>query len=168
MALIKITQLLCVMALVTIVSLRAAMAQNKAASSQTVITSDQMVFDYKKHVAEFKGHVVADDGTMLIKSDKMIVYFGETNQVQAIKADGNVQIHSEDKDGSADVAIYRAKDSSVQLQGDAKVARGAESVSGSEIVIWLNDDRMVVKKGSRLVMNTDSGSGVKRAAQSKP
>lgn len=143
-------------------------AKATAASTETVITSDQMVFDYKKHVAEFKGHVVADDGTMLVKSEKMLVYFGETNQIQAIKADGNVTIHSEDKDGSADVATYRAKDSSVQLQGNAKVTRGTESVSGKEIVIWLNDDKMVVKNGSRLIMNTESGASAKRAVLAKP
>lgn len=144
------------------------MAQEKSGSTETVITADQMVFDYKKHVAEFKGHVMADDGTMIVKSDKMLIYFGETNQIQAIKADGNVQIHSEDKDGSSDVAVYRAKDASVQLQGNARVTRGAESVSGEEIVIWLNDDRMIVKKSTRLIMNHESGSGAKRAVQAAP
>lgn len=144
-----------------------AMAQ-PTAEAPTVITSDQMVFDYKKHVAEFTGNVVADDGTMIVKSDKMVVYFGETNQIQAIKADGNVQIHSEDKSGSSDSAVYRAKDGTVELKGNAKVNRGVESVSGKEIVVWLNEDRMVVKDGGRLIMNTDATPGATSAKRNSP
>jgi lipopolysaccharide transport protein LptA len=138
------------------------LVQKKSGRGETVITSDQIVFDYKRHVAEFKGSVVADDGEMVVKADKMVVSFGETNEIQAIKADGNVEITSEDKVGHANSAIYRSKDSSVQLLGNAQVTRGADSVSGQEIVIWINDDRMIVKKGSKLIMNTGSASGATR------
>ena len=113
----------------------------------TVITAKSLKFDYKRSMATFEGDVVVVDPEVRMEDDKLNVVFGQTNELKAVTATGDVRLWHEDKLASCRRAIYMARTGEVILQGDAKVARGTDVVAGNEITFWLHEDRMICKPG---------------------
>jgi lipopolysaccharide export system protein LptA len=133
--------------------------QAHGAPKETVITSKKMNFDYKRNVVEFNGSVVVVDPQMRMESDTLTVLLAGTNEVKSVTADGAVRIKLPDKAGTCDKAVYTAKESKIVMTGNAKVVvREKDSVSGDEITIWFNEDRMVCKP-ARLVITPDDKGG---------
>ncbi len=124
----------------------------KGASGPTKITSDRLEFDYHNFVALFDGHVVVTDPEFVLTTDKMLVFFENTNDVKRVDCVGNVDMRSDDIHAKAGRAIYTRENAQVVLQDEPVVTKEAsdkdrQSVSGETIRIWLNDERVVVENG---------------------
>jgi lipopolysaccharide export system protein LptA len=133
--------------------------QANADPKETVITSLKMNFDYKRNFVEFTGNVVVVDPQMRLESDSLTILLAGTNEVKSVTADGTVRIKLSDKTGTCDKAVYTTKDSKIVMTGNAKVVvRGKDSVTGDEITIWFNEDR-IASKPARLVITPDDKGG---------
>ena len=124
----------------------------RGASGPTKITSDRLEFDYHNFVALFDGHVVVTDPEFVLRTDKMLVFFENTNDVKRVDCVGNVDMRSDDIHAKAGRAIYTRENAQVVLQDEPVVTKEAsdtdrQSVSGETIRIWLNDERVVVENG---------------------
>ena len=121
------------------------------ASGPTKITSDRLEFDYHNFVALFDGHVVVTDPQFVLKTDKMLVFFENTNDVKRVDCVGSVDMSSGDIRARAGRAAYTRENAQVMLQDEPVVTKGEggdrPSVSGEISRIWLNDERVVVENG---------------------
>ena len=117
----------------------------------TKIDSDRLEFDYHNFVALFDGHVVVTDPEFTLKTDKMLVFFENTNDVKRVDCVGSVDMTSDDVRARAGRATYTRENAQVMLQDEPVVTKGVEgnkqTVSGEIIRIWLNDERVVVENG---------------------
>jgi lipopolysaccharide export system protein LptA len=134
--------------------------QAHADPKETVITSQKMNFDYKRNVVEFTGDVVVIDKDVRLESDALTIILAGSNEVKSVTADGTVRIKMPDKTGTCDKAVYTTKDSKIIMTGNAKVVmRGKDSVTGDEITIWFNEDRMASKPARLVITPDDKGGG---------
>lgn len=121
------------------------------AKGPTKITSDRLEFDYHSFVALFAGNVVVTDPKFVLKTDKMLVFFENTNDVKRVDCAGNVDMESGDIRARAARAAYTRENAQVSLEGEPVVTKGSgddkQTVSGEIIRIWLNDERIVVENG---------------------
>ncbi len=122
------------------------------ASGPTKITSDRLEFDYHNFVALFDGNVVVTDPEFVLKTDKMLVFFENTNDVKRVDCVGNVDMRSDDVHAQSGRAIYTRENAQVVLQDEPVVSKGAseadrQTLTGETIRIWLNDERVVVENG---------------------
>jgi len=142
---------------VTCVSLGMPLAGGALAQSTnaTVITSEKLSFDYKRSIAVFEGNVVVEDPQLKMRADKLNVLFEGTNSVKSVVAVGNVLLWYGDKTASCRHAIYVAKTGEITLRGNAALRREQDSVTGEEIVFYLNEERVECRPG-RLVIFPES------------
>lgn len=125
------------------------------------ITARNLVTDNEANYAEFTGDVIATQGTSIITSDKLKIYYRNADdspnqegadtqgKIEKIVADGNVFIRSESKVGQSEHAEYLKDSGLLILTGkDSKVTSGNNSVMGSKITINRVTDKMIVEQDS--------------------
>lgn len=143
-----------------------------AAPEPISIAADQMVSQERKNVVVFKGSVDASQGDLVIKSDKMTVYYSEKNndaavdkssQVKKLICTGKVKITQGDWLGTGERMDYFAKERKVILSGNAKAFQGGNMVTGKTITYFLDEGRSIVDNPD----TTTSQSG-KQGGQTKP
>ena len=131
----------------------------KAASTNepTVVTSDHLSVDYAHNFGTFEGNVLAVDPRITVRSDKMTVWFGSTNNIvgdatnsvrtlQKIFAEGSVVITTPDEKVShSDHATYTAEDGKVVLTGNPRVHSADGNITGKKITFWRNSEKMDVE-----------------------
>lgn len=117
----------------------------------TKITSDRLEFDYHSFVALFTGNVVVTDPDFVLKTDKMLVFFENTNDVKRVDCVGNVDMTKDDIRARSGRAAYTRENAQVLMEDEPVVTKGSgddkQTVSGETIRIWLNDERIVVENG---------------------
>ncbi len=128
-----------------------------APAEPTVVTAERSSMDYANGSWTFEGNVLAVDPRITVRADKMIAYFGTTNNivgdttntvrsVQKIIAEGNVVITTpDDKVSHSDHAVYTAADGKVVLTGNPRVQSPDGTVSGQRITFWRNQSKMDVE-----------------------
>lgn len=126
-----------------------------------VIRSDSLEIDNKKRVVLFTGSVEAQKEDMLIKCQRMVVYYkdrgtekraegaeNEGMRIDRIVAKGEVRIdRSDGGSATADEAVYYEDEEKLVLQGKPMVKQGGDTVEGSVITLFLREDRSVVEGG---------------------
>jgi lipopolysaccharide transport protein LptA len=137
----------------------AASSPAKAASTNepTVVTSDHLSVDYAHNFGTFEGNVLAIDPHITVRSDKMTVWFGTTNNIvgdttnavralSKIFAEGSVVITTPDeKISHSDFALYTADDGKTVLTGSPRVHTPESNITGKKITFWRNDNKMDVE-----------------------
>ena len=121
------------------------------------ITSDLLTTDNEAGFVEFSGNVRATQGTTVILSDHLKVFYkegadstqkisGGTGAVERIVARGNVKIDFDDKHAVSDKAEYETDTQILVLSGpNSKVTTEKESISGAKITLYLSDGRIKVE-----------------------
>jgi len=120
------------------------------------ITSSQTYYDRKGGFAIFSGKVHVDDEQYQMHANKAFVFFGETNQLKRLVAQGNVAITNDTKRAYGTKVLYYRDNGMVVLQGDdacpatvvdvSKVQD--QSVRGRKIRFWINQEQVEVLDAS--------------------
>lgn len=116
----------------------------------TTVTADKLEFDYEQYVALFEGHVKIVDPQFTLTSDKMLIFFENTNSVSRVDAVGHVHMTSLDRTASCAKAVYTRNNGAIVLTGDPVVTKGQNSLRGQKITVWLGDNRVDVEGGVQL------------------
>ena len=132
-------------------------------TGQTVITSDSLEFDYRRSIAVFEKNVVVEDAQIRMESDRLTVMFDETREIKSVTASGHVRLTNADRTAVCERAVYLAKTGEVVLTGNATVSRGRDSVSGSRITLWIDDERVLCEPGRLVVFPGAGGADWKDA-----
>jgi len=110
------------------------------------ITAQQLEALQEKGQAIFTGNVVATQGDITLHCDRMVVFSQDgQQQVERLEAYGNVRVVQLDRTATADQAIYRQRQGTLVLLGNARLLQGQNQVSGNEITVYLQENRSVVK-----------------------
>ena len=121
------------------------------------ITADKLITDTNEKNAVFVGNVRATQGTTVITSDRLKVYYreqpGQQQQPEAdadvisrIIAQGNVKIVFDNQVATTAHAEYLADEGIVVLSGsDTTIVSGSNSISGNKITLFRNDGRIQVE-----------------------
>ena len=138
------------------VDLKSALKQEKnVPQRESVITADKIEFDNKEGVILFDNHVLVDDERFVLRSNRLLVFLDGTNDVKQILAVGNVVITNETRTASCNKAVYTKESGQIVMTGDARLVNGGNKggeVRGERITFWLNDERMEVSAGSKVVL----------------
>lgn len=141
------------------------------------ITSDQVEAFQQQHQVVFSGHVVATQKDIVVRGDKMTVFYVDKGQgdakgsdlgggsVDKIVVEGNVQITQGERVATGKVATYYRADNKVVLTGDPRVVRNQDSIQGERITLFLDSEKSIVESGpSGRVQATIYSSGPKGPA----
>ena len=140
------------------------------------ITSDQVEASQQQRQIVFSGHVVATQKDLVVRGDRMTVFYAEKpagekkspdlgGPVERIVVEGNVQITQGDRVATAEVATYYRTENKVVLTGDPRVVRTRDSIQGDRITLFLDSEKSLVEGGpSGRVQATIYGTSLKGAA----
>lgn len=130
-----------------------------AENSQPIhIEADRMVSLKKENAVIFTGSVDAKQGGLLIRSDKMTVYYlstedkkklpkGDTRKLKKLYAEGNVEIQNDGWLATGNNMEYFEIERKVHLTGDAKAWQDNNLVTGQSIFLFLETGKTIVEKG---------------------
>jgi lipopolysaccharide export system protein LptA len=122
-----------------------------------VITSHTLTADNKNNTATFEGSVVAKTDDITIYSDKMIVFYDNSEgKIKKIHAVGNVKVNKENRALFSDEAIYLDDEKKIIFTGNPKAIEGENVITGKQIILFLEDDRAVVE-GSKVILQNKKG-----------
>ena len=115
------------------------------------ITSERIEYDYKELVIAFDEHVRVTDPQYTMTADRMLVFLQGTNQIKRIIAIGTVDVaQPPDRHAICDKAVYEHDTGSITMTGNPVLTRGADRVVGTKIIVFQNDQRVVVEGGGRV------------------
>jgi lipopolysaccharide export system protein LptA len=114
------------------------------------ITSQQLEVFQLERKSVFSGQVVAKQGDMTLTADELSVFLlEENNQIDRLEAFGNVVVRQLDRTARADKAVYHQQDDILTLTGHAQVEQGVNRIAGDEIILYVAENRSVVKSSTQ-------------------
>ncbi len=117
-----------------------------------IITAETLTADNKNNTAVFEGTVVAQTSDMTMSSDKMTVYYDNSDsKVSKIHALGNVKVLNNARVLFANEAVYLDNENKIIFTGNPKAVEGDNVITGDKIIFFLHDERAVVE-GSRVIL----------------
>ncbi len=132
---------------------------------QTTITSQRMTVQGKSRRTIFEGMVVLKKRDFVMRSDHMVVTFkkgaqtdsqetegGTTSQVDRIEASGKVVIEKSDGKATCGRALYDKDEEKLVLTESPVAWQGGTRVEGSQMTMFLKEERSIVEGGSRVVI----------------
>jgi len=124
-----------------------AMAEEAATDrrSPIKITSDQLEADKKSGLVKFKGNVVAVQEDATIMSEMLTVHYDSNNNMERIDAVGKVRINQQNRIGTCNKATFFPEEKKIVMNGDPRVWRDGDIISGSLITIYIDSDKMDVE-----------------------
>lgn len=135
-------------------------AQNNAAESgvpeiESTIVADKIEFDNKEGVILFDKNVFVNDPQFMLRSDRLIVFMEGTNEVDQIMAIGTVSLTNQNRSAQCDKAVYTRKNGQIVMSGNVVLKQGGDkpgTVVGDKMAIWLNEERMEILEGGRVIL----------------
>ena len=119
----------------------------------TITCKGRLDMDYARNVAVFNDDVRVEDERMLMKADRMKVFFESgTREIKKVIATGKVRFKKDDRSAKARKALYTASDGRVVLTGDPKVKKGLDIITGDKITFFRTDNRMLVEPSAKLIL----------------
>jgi len=113
------------------------------------ITAQKLELIQQQRQSIFTGDVVATQGDMTLSADKLTVFLLENqDQIDRLEAVGTVKVVQLDRVATADLAIFYQLEEKLVLSGHAVVVQDNNRVSGEEIVIYLKENRSVIKSSN--------------------
>lgn len=138
--------------LIIFFSLNGAAVSEGAEKKAITITSETLTADNRNSTATFEGSVVAKTDDVIIYSEKMVVFYGDTeNSIREIHATGDVKVHSKERAIFSKEASYINSEEKIIFTGNPKAVEGGNVIYGTKIIYFLKDDRAVVE-GSRVIL----------------
>lgn len=110
------------------------------ASEPIDITSDSLTVSPKQDKALFSGNVVATQADLIIKSDKLTVYYrqggasGGKNAVKKIEVDGNVDLKVPGRHAKSNQGVYDVDASIVTLTGNVRLEKEGNVLTGEKFI----------------------------------
>ncbi|MDT8421593.1 MAG: lipopolysaccharide transport periplasmic protein LptA [Desulfuromonadales bacterium] len=144
-------RLICALLLVMIGSLPAwgaALNADRASGAPIDVSAERLDVDDQAGTAIFSGQVVVKRDDMTIHAETLTLYRdSRSGQVERIEASGGVRVVQLDRVGTAREASFNQLQETLVLTGEASIRQGQNLVTGDEIVLYLKENRSLVKSG---------------------
>jgi outer membrane protein assembly factor BamD len=113
------------------------------------ITSDKVEAYWKENLVIFRGNVIARQKDIVIYADALeAVTIEDGKGIERVIARGNVKIQQGLRVAHCQKAVFYNLDQKVVLTGEPKVSEGENVVSGDEIIVDIDKNRVEVKGGA--------------------
>ena len=107
------------------------------------IQADRLEVEDKKGTAEFHGNVEVVQGSTVIRTSRLLVYYskdsngkaGPGGNVRRIEASGTVAVRSKDQVASANSAVVDMETQIATLKGDVAVSQGSNIITGCLVTV---------------------------------
>ena len=120
-----------------------------------IITSETLTADNKNNTAVFEGSVVAETSDITMSSDKMTVYYDNSeSKVSKIHAIGNVKVLNNTRVLFSKEAVYLDNEEKIIFSGNPKAVEGDNVITGEKIIFFIKDERAVVESSRVILKNT--------------
>jgi len=130
---------------------------SSSTNSGMEISSDRGEVDYKEMVVAFDGKVHVVDPRYEMTCDRMLIFMEGSNQIKRIIASGKVEASQPGRRATGDRAVYEHATGAITLTGNpAVVTRDADRVVWPTIIIYLNDQRVLMEGGGRLNISPET------------
>ncbi|GAB6077005.1 lipopolysaccharide transport periplasmic protein LptA [Desulfurobacterium crinifex] len=114
-------------------------------SVPVVVESQKLAYNQQKHMAVYIGNVIAQRGKIIMKGDKLIIYFDPTDKyIEKIEVIGHVYIRDPRGEGWCDKLFYYPAEEKVVLIGNAKLKQEKNLVIGDKVIAY-KDGRVTVE-----------------------
>jgi lipopolysaccharide export system protein LptA len=132
-------------------------AQTAAAENRIHITADELITNTNERIVEFIGHVKAIQGTTVLTSNRLKVFYkaspqpqqqlkAQSDSISRIVAQGNVRIVFDNQVAEAEQADYVAAEKIIILTGkETKITSGNNSISGTKITLYRGEGKIQVE-----------------------
>jgi lipopolysaccharide export system protein LptA len=110
------------------------------------IEADGVKYFGKEQYSIFSGNVKATYKDMKLYADIMKVVFDSNKEVENIFCTGNVKMVKEGMYSLSKEAEIKVKENILILKGNAKVWQGENYLEGEEVIVYNNDNRVVVNR----------------------
>ena len=138
------------------------------------LTCRRADYDNKQGVILFDGDVVLDDGEYRLGSDRVWLFFEETNSISRLEAQGAVTVTNGTRSAACDMAEYEAGDRRLTMySGDGAPAELVEDgknrsrIRGDVISFWIDSEQVEVERPV-VTIETTGGTEWKRTLSQKP
>ena len=125
------------------------------------VRGNRVVYDEAQGVAELIGNVRVRDPQAAMNCENIRIYLKDDNEIDWIEAVGEVIIQSEDMKALADRAMYYADEGKFALEGEPKVKRGPNVMTGDRILFWHETRRMICEPNARVLLYLDDETKAK-------
>ena len=97
--------------------------------------SDRLIFNQAANLAELFDEVKIIQGKTVLSAEYVKAIYSETNKLEKVFAERNIELKSEQDIAKADTAIYSLKENSISLIGNARLIQGANNIMADQILI---------------------------------
>lgn len=123
------------------------------------IVADELTSDSQNREAEFSGNVQVTQGSTVITSDRLKIFYSEDlstaansakgeGSIKKIVASGNVKILFDNRVAVSQQAVYNTDTKILVLTGsNSKITSGNDSISGEKITYNRSDGHITVESG---------------------
>ena len=138
-----------------------------------VIEADEVELDFNTGERIYKGNVVVEQGTLLIKGDKMVVKYKE-DKMETATAWGNPASFKQRPDGKDQDVLGKGRiivlnqiQNTLTLTSNASLKQGTDWANGEIIIYNMDTDKMTIKStgGGSKKAKADAESGKKKRAR---
>ncbi len=140
------------------------------------IEADKLEVDDNAGTAVFSGNVAVNQGSTLLKTDRLrVVYSRDSNgqagpggNVKQIEATGRVAVRSNDQVATAEKATVNMQTQIASLSGNVSVSQGSNIITGCIVTINMKTNNIDVKPcqnnqtGGRVKVLIDRAPGTKQ------
>ena len=128
------------------------------------ITSDILEYFNDRRLVVFSGNAVAVQGDVVIRSDKLLLYYKkaadeekpkeaqdlqQTGDLERIEAKGRVNVTKGTRVATGDEAVYEQDAEKIIMTGNAVMREGKNVVRGHKITLLMREDRGIVEPQER-------------------
>jgi len=136
-------------------------AQDQSEGEKIHITADRLTTDTEARWADFIGNVRAIQGTTVLTSDRLKIFYKQLSKadqeegpneasIERIIANGHVKLKFENRLAVSEQAVYISDTRVLVLTGpNSKITSGNNSVSGQKITLYREDGRIIVEGGTK-------------------
>ena len=97
--------------------------------------SDRLIFNQGENLAELFDEVKIIQGKTVLSADYVKAFYSQTNKLEKVFAERNIELKSEQDIARADTAIYSLTENSISLIGNARLIQGANNIMADQILI---------------------------------
>ena len=117
------------------------------------IEAEEMEFDYRALLLTYRGSVTVTQDDLTLRSNVLSVRVDpeKVDRLKEIVAEGDVRIEQGDRRATGGRAIFDEAARTVTLSDHAVLREGQNEVSGSRVVVYLDEERSVVEGGQERV-----------------
>lgn len=105
------------------------------------ITAERSTWDLKARTARFTGAVSVVRGGVTMRCDTLDVRYADADRIDRVVASGNVLVRQGERTANAGTAELVGATGEITLTGTPRLAEGPNTLVGSRIVLWLDDER---------------------------